>query len=274
MSTLDVYGMTDQLENTLLDAIVTRLEARGSHPFFINMLNEYLAAMEIDSAGRVLDMGCGTGIAARTIARREACSGLVTGIDLSPYLAEAATRLAAAEGLDGQTRFRAGDSQSLELPDGGFDAVVAHTLVSHVNDPRAVVQEAARVVKPGGRVAIFDGDYASLTFDQADPVKGKKDDEALLNALVANPRVMRQMPRLMRETGLEVVAVFPYVLVEVGQANFWASGIESFRRLIPKSGTMTEEYANNWAAGLMRNSENGVFFGASNYYGYVAQRAA
>ncbi len=274
MSTMDVYGMTDKLEDTLLDVMVTRLEARGAHPFFIKMLNEYLKAMDIDSADSVLDMGCGTGVAARTIALRQGFLGKVIGIDLSAYLAEAAAGLAAQDGIDpGRIEFKAGDTQSLDIPDGEFDAVVAHTLVSHVNNPPAVVKEAARVVKPGGTVGIFDGDYASLTFDQKDPAKGKNDDDALLSALVANPRVMRQMPRLFHEVGLELVSVFPYVLVEVSQADFWASGIESFRRLIPKSGMMTEEYADAWAASLVKDSEEGVFFGSSNYYGYVARRA-
>ena len=128
------------------------------------------------------------------------------------------------------------------------------------------------MVKPGGMVGIFDGDYASMTFDQENPTKGKTDDAALLKAVVANPRVMRQMPRLLNRVGLQLITVFPYVLAEVGHADFWASGIESFRRLVTKSGMMTEEYANDWAANLVHDSQEGIFFGASNYYGYVAKR--
>jgi ubiquinone/menaquinone biosynthesis C-methylase UbiE len=272
MSTIDIFGMTDRLDDTMLEVIVTRLEARGNHPFFIKMLQEYLEVMDIDSAKTVLDMGCGTGVAARTITRREQFSGKVVGIDLSSYLTEAATRLAEQDGVASQIEFRIGDSQSLDIPDEQFDAVVAHTLVSHVGNPLVVIKEAARVVKPGGMVGIFDGDYASLTFDQENPTKGKADDEALLNALVTNPRVMRQMPRLIRKANLELVSIFPYVFVEVGQADFWASGIEAYRRLVVKSGMMTEEYADEWAASLVKDSEAGIFFGASNYYGYVARR--
>ncbi len=87
---LDPYRITDKLEDVLLDVIVLRLEARGKHWFFQKVLGEYLEAMDIDSAGTVLDMDCGTGVAARTIARRANFSGRVTGIDLSPYLVEAA----------------------------------------------------------------------------------------------------------------------------------------------------------------------------------------
>lgn len=48
---------------------------------------------------------------------------------------------------------------------GDFDVVVMHTLVSHVAQPEAVLAEGAPLLKPGtGRLAIFDGDYASMTF--------------------------------------------------------------------------------------------------------------
>jgi 2-polyprenyl-3-methyl-5-hydroxy-6-metoxy-1,4-benzoquinol methylase len=96
---LDPFRIIDELEDVLLDVMVSRLEVRGKHWFFQKVLREYLDAMDIDSADTVLDMGCGTGVAARTIARRANFSGRVTGRDLGPYLVEAATRLANEEGL-------------------------------------------------------------------------------------------------------------------------------------------------------------------------------
>jgi SAM-dependent methyltransferase len=272
MSPVDPYAMTDRLDDALIRVIVTRLEARGKHPVFATMLRDYLDAMRVDTATTVLDMGCGTGVAARAIARRRGFAGRITGIDLSASLAATARHLAADEGLADRIEFRAGDTRSLDLADGAFDAVVAHTLVSHVEDPSAVIREAARVVRPGGMVGIFDGDYASLTFGHANPDTGKGYDEALISAIVTSPRVMRQMPRLLRVAGLELVASFPYVVTEIGQADFWLSGIESFQRLMPTSGAMTEAEAGVWADALRKDSDEGVFFGASNYYGYVAQR--
>jgi ubiquinone/menaquinone biosynthesis C-methylase UbiE len=251
--------------------MVSRLEARGAHRFFQKVLREYLDAMDIDSASTVLDMGCGSGVAARTIARRANFSGRVTGIDLSPYLVEAAKRLADEEGLDTLVEFRSGDTRELDIPDGEFDAVVAHTLVSHVQEPLSVINEAARVVRPGGLIVIFDGDYASMTFALDDPVESKKYDEALISAIVTSPRVMRQMPRLIQQAGLEMVRVFPYIMAEVGEGDFWLSAIASFEKLAPKSGAMTEAEATSWANALHEASNEGVFFGASNYYTYIAR---
>jgi ubiquinone/menaquinone biosynthesis C-methylase UbiE len=272
METVDVYRITDQLDGATLDVLVTRLEARGKHPRFVEMMREYLDAMAIDSASSVLDLGCGTGVAARAIARRPRFSGRVTGIDRSPHLIAEATRLARADGVETKVEFRAGDSHSLELRDAEFDAVVAHTLFSHLDDPRSALREIVRVVKPGGKVGIFDGDYASMTFATDDPVEGKAADEAIIGAIVTNPRVMRQMPQLLREAGLEPVAAFPNLVAEVGRADFWESAIRSFVKLLPRAGAMTDAQAADWAAGMFRRSDQGTFFGASNYYGYVARK--
>lgn len=240
---LDPYRITDRLDDPLLDVMVSRLEARGNHWFFRKVLGEYLDAMDIDSAGAVLDMGCGTGVAARTVARRAGFSGRIHGdrLELLPGRGREAPGGRRESGS--RVEFRSGDTRGLDVPDGSFDAVVAHILVGHVPEPLTVLGEASRVVKPGGLIAVFDGDYASMTFALDDPVRSKEYDDALINAVVKSPRVMRQMPRLIRQAGLEVVRTFPYVMVEVGTGDFWLSGIDSFEKLAPKSGALAEEEA-------------------------------
>jgi ubiquinone/menaquinone biosynthesis C-methylase UbiE len=273
MGASDPFRITDQLEDIVLDVMVSRLEVRGRHRFFQDVMQEYLDAMDIDSAGSVLDIGCGTGVVARAIARRDRFSGRVTGIDLSPYLVRAARHLAGEEALGQVVEFHPGDTRNLDIPDSSFDAVVAHTLVSHVDEPLTIVEEAARVVKPGGLIGIFDGDYASMTFALDDPAQGKWYDEILIKALVTSPRVMRQMPRLIRQVGLEMVGMFPYVMAEAGGGDFWRSSIDAYERLAPRSGQMTEAQAASWANALREASHPGVFFGAGNYYTYIARRA-
>ena len=194
------------------------------------------------------------------------------GIDLSGYLAEAAKKLAVSEGVSSKTEFQQGDTQSLQLKTETFDAVIAHTLFSHVDDPMSVLTEAARVVKPGGLIGIFDGDYASITFEQEDQLKAKIDDEAVIAALVTQPRIMRQLPRLAKEVGLKLEKTFPYVLTEVGEASFWRSGVIAYSRLLIQSGAMEEAYANDWEKTLLSASDAGTFFGSSNYYSYVLRK--
>lgn len=271
-TTLDMYGITDKLDDTTLGILVARLESRGKHPRFTAMMNEYFAAMRIQSAKTVLDLGCGTGVAARAIAIQEGFAGHVTGVDVSPYLTAAAEDLATKEGIANAVTFRTGDSQRLDLPDSSFDAVVAHTLISHVPSPMTVLKEIVRVVKPGGMVGIFDGDYASMSFGSDDPEQGKADDETIINAIVTNSRVMRQMPQLLNGAGLDLTASFSYVIADIGKADFWEPAIQSFVRLLPKAGAMSEIEARAWADTMFNRSAHGVFFGACNYYSFVATR--
>jgi len=273
MATVDVYRITDRLDDPTLEALVARLEARGRHPRFVAMLHEYLSAMEIDSAATVLDLGCGGGVVARTIARRPGFAGRVTGIDRSPYLTAAATDFARREGADRLVEFRAGDSHALALPDAAFDAVVAHTLLSHVEDPRAVMKEIARLLKPGGKAAIFDGDYASMTYAGGDPVTAKAMDEAIVNALTTNPRVMREMPQLLRDCGLTLARSFAYMIADIGKADYFAPGIQALLRLLPSAGATTESEARDWVAAMIKRSDEGTYFGAANFYSYIATRA-
>ena len=61
--------------------------------------------------------------------------------------------------------FRVGDAHELAgFVDETFDVVVMHTLASHVAEPATVLAEPRRLLPPGGRLVVFDGDYASTTF--------------------------------------------------------------------------------------------------------------
>ncbi len=257
MTSIDPYRVTDTLDDAVLDTIVTRLEVRGRHPVFVRMMDEYLDAMGIDDAKAVIDLGCGTGLASRHIARRPGFSGHITGIDQSPFLIGAANRFADDENLAGHIDFRIGDTQRLDLGAGEFDAVVAHTLISHVEHPAAVLAEIVRIAKPGSSIGIFDGDYASLTFGHPDPDQGKRDDEALIAAIVTNPRVMRQMPVLVHEAGLELVASFPPCPRRGRQGRLLAPG----DRVLSQADTHCRRHDRSRSQRLGRSLDTGIGVG-------------
>ena len=174
MTTTDVHAhdamqFVNEQDAATLERFIDRLEFRGSDPTFVGYRDAYLNLIDLPSATAVLDVGCGTGVVTRAIAAREDFDGTVVGIDQSPAFIAAAVRLAADDGVGDRVELPIGDAHALDLPAASFDVAVAHTLVSHVRDPLTVLTETARVLRPGGRMVIFDGDYASLTFGCSDP---------------------------------------------------------------------------------------------------------
>jgi SAM-dependent methyltransferase len=116
-------------------------------------VNDWLCESILLAPGkRALDIACGTGHPALSAARRVRPGGSVVGIDIAPEMVEAATELAAAEGLD-NTEFRVMNAENLDFPDASFDAVTSRWGIMFPDDVAKTVREVFRVLRPGGRVS-------------------------------------------------------------------------------------------------------------------------
>ena len=98
---------------------------------------------------KILDLATGTGWTSRVVARRGA---VVTGVDIATGLLEAAEQQAMAEKLP--IRYLQGDAEALPFDDDSFDAVVSTCGVMFASRPEMAAKELARVVRPGGRIAL------------------------------------------------------------------------------------------------------------------------
>ena len=272
MATRDAMEFMNEQDDATLQRFIERFEFRGKDPTFVAYREAYLDQLELSPSATVLELGCGTGVVARALASRAGFSGPITGVDQSPVLLDAARRLAAEEGVGERIEFRVGDAHALDLPDASFDMAIANTLVSHVTNPVAVLEEAVRVVRPGGAVVVFDGDYASWTFGCSDPVLGKAMEDALLAAVISKPRVMREMPRLLRRAGLQMSKTQAHVYAEIGTGRFFLGQVETYGPVVARAGLLPVEQVQAWMVEQRQASEQGVFFGATNYYTYLASR--
>ena len=272
MTSRDAYCFINDLDAATVEGLIARLEFRGKDPTFTQMRDAYLAQLALSPTAHILELGCGTGVVLRALAQRRDFSGRLVGVDQSPVLIAAARRLAAEEGVDQRMEFRVGDVHHLAVAESSFDAVIAHILVSHVADPLLVLKEAARVVRPGGSVAIFDGDFASLTFAHPDPAFAKAMDEGLVEAVVAHPRVMRNLPRLLQQTGLEITATRASIYAEIGTGSFFAGFAETYAPLVQRAGLLTARQVEDWLLEQRRAVEQHTFFAACNFYAYLSRR--
>ncbi|MBN1438045.1 MAG: class I SAM-dependent methyltransferase [Anaerolineales bacterium] len=116
-----------------------------------------IVEMGIPPNGRVLDLGTGPGFVAIEIAKIfRGSNRRVVGLDLSAPMLAAAAENAAREGVDGILSWREGDNKAMPFGDGEFDAIVSNDSLHHWRNPLPVFDEIARVVKPGGALAIKD----------------------------------------------------------------------------------------------------------------------
>lgn len=114
----------------------------------------YAAAVDdlgLRAGDRVLDAGCGTGRALPPLRAAVGPSGVVVGADLTPAMLQAAVR--AGRDRDGQLLLA--DVAALPLRSGSLDAVFGAGLISHLPQPAENLRELARVVRPGGMLALF-----------------------------------------------------------------------------------------------------------------------
>lgn len=110
-----------------------------------------LEMLEISPGDRVLDVGCGPGNFTRDFARAAGPAGLAVGIDASQTMLAAAVR----EGGGPNLAYLRGDACALPFADGVFDAVCCFAALYLIDDAMAAIDEIARVLAPGGRVALL-----------------------------------------------------------------------------------------------------------------------
>lgn len=124
------------------------------HPGGAALTGRLIRSLGVGPRNTVADVACGPGASSLQLAAETGCR--VVGIDLSPESVAAARRAAEDAGLADSTSFLVGDAEALPLEDASVDGVLCECSLCTFPDKRAAAAELARVLKPGGRLALSD----------------------------------------------------------------------------------------------------------------------
>lgn len=151
---------------------------------------------------RLLDVGCGLGDAAITLASDLGTTGELVGVDASAAMLEVARQRSSDAPC--AVRFLVGDARSLEQADDSFDVIRSERTLQWVPDPEIVVSGFARVLRPRGRLSLIDTDWSSLRLEVGDPEITKVVRDGLRVERNRPSNVGRRLAELAESAGLEV----------------------------------------------------------------------
>jgi ubiquinone/menaquinone biosynthesis C-methylase UbiE len=136
----------------------TEVYTSAASQFHLDQLDNTFVAHALSlgiASGRVLDIGTGPGQIPIKLALK-APRAEITGLDLSEAMLVQARHDAQQNGVADRVRFQIGDAKKLSFPDSHFDGVICNSLLHHVADPLATLNEIARVVQPKGAILLRD----------------------------------------------------------------------------------------------------------------------
>jgi len=172
---------------------------------------------------RLLDIGSGPGYATFDLAALVGESGSVLGVDVSPRFVEFLHAQALARGVS-NIRAEVQNVEQLRVPEASMDGAFARWVLCFTSDPEAVIAGVARALRPGARFAVMDYcRYQGLTMAPGSP--------AIMRVVAATAESVRrtggnmdigtEIPRMMRDHGLQIDSIDPIVRVARPGSALW-----------------------------------------------------
>jgi ubiquinone/menaquinone biosynthesis C-methylase UbiE len=263
----DVYAHIAEADAAMQERLAGVLELRAADREQRGMLESYTAELELPQGARVLEIGCGTGAVSRFLVTLRHV-GEVVGVDPSPLFIERACDLAD----DDRLCFAVGDGTALAFDSGAFDAVVCHTTLCHIPDVERVIAEAYRVLRPGGQLAVFDGDYATSTvaIRSNDPLQACVD--GVIAALVHDPWLVRRLVALIRAAGFENCRLRGFAYTQTDDADYMLTLVERGADALLAESKLSTKEAEELKAEARGRIAAGTFFGHIAYASAIARR--
>ena len=263
----DVYLNISRQPEAVINAIASSMDDRARDPAMQAICATYMGRLPKPGA-KILEIGCGNGASTASLVQATDPSELI-GLDPAEGLLERArTRFDERPGLT----FALGDAVDTQQPDAAIDVVVAHTVYSHLADPRAALADAFRVLRPGGTLVVFDGDYAgnSVALFDGDPLQAAM--TATQRNLIHDGYIMRKLPRMMVEAGFCTPQTDAHGFVQTSDAAYLQSLLARGVAAAATSGEFGADLAEAFSAEAAKRVAAGRFYGAILFISAMTQK--
>lgn len=228
--------------------------------------NKTIDEMNLKEGDSVLEIGCGPAIDTHEIASRVGEAGSVIGLDIDSEMIAISEKETAKAGFSDIVSYREGSADALPFEDNSFDAVRAERLfqvLPNSVDPSVVFTEARRVLKEEGIFSALDTDWSTASIDFPKRQVERKLMNYFTDTLRPNGYAGGQLYRLFRETGFRDISLTSTVLTyrSLVETPFG----ESFINTAVSNAVITEEEGIEWLSVLKKRSDDGTFYGNSNF---------
>ncbi|MEP9386167.1 methyltransferase domain-containing protein [Mesorhizobium sp. KR9-304] len=263
-----MWATVADLDSSMLERLAGVLEARGADPQQQAMRRAFLSGIDFPAGAHVLDIGCGTGVLTRMLAQWPNVETVV-GVDPAASLIREARKL--APDLANVT-FNEADGRSLPFDSEAFDVAIFDSTLSHVPGPERALAEAHRMLRPAGRLAVFDGDYATATVALGDHDPLQACVNTMMDSSVNDRWLMRRLCALVRNSGFELVGFRSHGFSETTGGAYMLSVVDRGTDILRASGSVGEETAAALRAEARRRANAGTFFGHIAYTSLIARK--
>jgi arsenite methyltransferase len=250
--------------------LVDRLERLYATRDMLRRRELVRAALDVRPGDRILDVGCGPGFYVTELLEAVGHEGSVVGVDSSADMLAVAAKRAAGHG---NVEFHQADATSLPVPAASFERAVCVQVLEYVRDVSAALSEMHRALRPGGRMLVWDIDWATVSWNAIDRQLARR-VLAAWDKHLTHPSLPQTLAAQLRNADFQDVRMDAraFATTELIPDAYGGSLVPLLEQYVVEQGGMSQQEAKAWADEQRELGDHGEFFFTVTQFCFTATR--